>query len=51
MYQSESFLKEKERIAKSRAAHLRLMAAGIGGAISPWFGNTTKVPVKTPKKI
>ena len=25
MYQSESFLKEKERIAKSRAAHLRLM--------------------------
>lgn len=51
MYQSESFLKEKERLAKSRAAHLRLMASGLGGAISPWFGNTSKVPTKAAKKI
>lgn len=51
MYQSESFLKEKERVAKSRAAHLRLMATGMGGTISPWFGHTTKATVKTTKKI
>ncbi|HSG03678.1 MAG TPA: hypothetical protein VLA39_08120 [Marinobacterium sp.] len=51
MYQSESFLKEKERIAKSRAAHLRLMASGLGGAITPWFGNGTKSSVKTTKKF
>lgn len=51
MYQSESFLKEKDRLAKSRAAHLRLMASGLGGAITPWFGNGIKTPVKTTKKI
>lgn len=51
MYQSESFLKEKERIAKSRAAHLRLMAAGLGSSISPWFGHQSKVTTKPLKKI
>lgn len=50
MYQSETFLKEKERIAKSRAAHLRLMASGLGGAITPWFGNSTKASIKGVKK-
>jgi hypothetical protein len=51
MYQSETFLKEKERIAKSRAAHLRLMAAGLGGAITPWFGHDRKATLKAAKKI
>ena len=51
MYQSESFLKEKERLAKSRSAHLRLMAAGIGGAITPWLGLDPKAIVKAAKKI
>ncbi|NVK01781.1 MAG: hypothetical protein HWE12_09590 [Oceanospirillaceae bacterium] len=51
MYQSESFLKEKERIAKSRAAHLRLMASGLGGAITPWFGQDRKAVVRAAKKI
>lgn len=50
MYQSESFLKEKERISKSRAAHLRLMASGLGGAITPWFGHGSKASTKTAKK-
>lgn len=51
MYQSESFLKEKDRLAKSRAAHLRLMPSGLGGAITPWFGNTGKAVNKAAKKI
>lgn len=51
MYQSESFMKERERLAKTRAAHLRLMASGLGGAISPWFGNGIKATIKIAKKI